>query len=73
MGDYCGELFAERGGYFVVIGDLFVVKGYWLDGGNSLFHTGRLGNQPKKTSGVLRALAELYPSPPILSVTVKFV
>ena len=33
MGDYCGELFAEGGGYFIAIGDLFVVKGEtWLTG-----------------------------------------
>ena len=57
MGDYCGELFAERGGKFIVIGDLFVVKGYWLVGGNLLFLAGHLGNEPVKTSGVLRALA----------------
>ena len=30
MGDYCGELFAEGGDYFFVIGELFVVKGYWM-------------------------------------------
>ena len=68
MGDYCGELFAERGGYFVVIGDLFAVKCYWLVGGNALFLTGHLGNEPEKTSGVLCALAGLYLSPPILSI-----
>ena len=68
MGDYCSELFTEGGGYFVVIGDLFVIEGHWLVGGNALFLTGHLGNEPKKTSSVLCALAGLYPSPPILSI-----
>ena len=36
MRDYCSELFTG-GGYFVVIGALFVVKGYWMVGGNALF------------------------------------
>ena len=60
-------MFAVGGGYFVVIGDLFVVKGYWLVGGNSLFITGHLGNELEKSSGVLGVLVGLYPSPPILS------
>ena len=68
MGDYCGELFTEGGGYFVVFGDLFVVEGYWLVGGNALFLTGHPGNEPEKTSGALCALTGLYPSPPILSI-----
>ena len=56
MGDYCSELFTEGGGYFVVIGDLFVIEGYWLVRGNALFLTGHLSNEPEKTSGVLCAL-----------------
>ena len=68
MGDYCGELFAEGGGYFVVIGDLFAVECYWLVGGNALFLAGHLGNEPVKTSGVLCSFAGLYLFPPILSI-----
>jgi len=68
VGDYCSELFTEGGGYFVVVGDLFIIESYWLAGGNALFVSAHLGNEPEKTSGVLCALAGLYPSPPILSV-----
>ena len=50
MGDYCSELFPEGGGYFVVIDELFVVEGYWLVGGSTLFLTGHFGNEPEKTS-----------------------
>ena len=67
MGYYCSELFAERNGYFVVIGDLFIIESCWLVVGNALFLSGHFGNEPEKTSGVLCTLAGLYPSPPILS------
>ena len=67
MVGYCGETFTEGGGYFVVNGDLFVVEGYWLVGRNALFLTGHLGTEPEKTSGVLCALAGLYPYPAFLS------
>ena len=30
MRDYCIELFAEKGGYLVVVGDLSIVEGYSL-------------------------------------------
>ena len=72
MGDYCGELFTEEGGYFVVIGDLFVIESYWLVGGNALFLTGHLDNEAEKTSDVLCALTGLYPSPPFLSVILGY-
>ena len=65
MGDYCGELFTEGGGYFVVNCDLFTIEGYWLVGGNALFLIGHLGNEPEKTSGVLCELTGLYFSLPI--------
>ena len=58
----------EGGGYFIVIGDLFVIKIYRVAGGNALLPSRHHGNEPEKTSGVLCALAGLYPSPLILSV-----
>ena len=67
MGDYCSELFRERGGYFVVVGDLFVIESYWLFGRNALYLSGQHVNEREKTSGVLYALAGLYPSSPISS------
>ena len=68
MGDYCSESFTDGGDYFIVIGDLIAVEGYWLFGRNALFLTGHLGKEPEKTTRVLCALTGLYPSPPILSI-----
>ena len=59
MGDYCSELCTAGGGYFVVIGDLFVIESYWLAGGNALFLSEHLGNEHEETSSVLNALVHL--------------
>ena len=72
MRDYRSELFAERGSYFVVVGDLSIVEGYKLAGGNAWFLLGQLGNEPEKTPGDLRALTRLYPSNRVLFVVVCY-
>ena len=70
--DYCSELFAEGNDYFVFIGDLSIFEGYWLVGWYVWFFSGRLGNESEETSGVLRSLTGLNPSPPVLSIVVSY-
>ena len=52
-------MFAGRGGYFVVVGDLSTFEGYWSVEGYSRFLSGYLGDEPEKMSGVQRALTGL--------------
>ena len=63
-------MFAEIGGFFIIVGDLSFVEDYWLIVGYTLFLPGHLGDESEKMPGVLRALTGLYPSPSVFSVDV---
>ena len=76
-GGYCSELFAEGGGYFVVIGDLSIAESYWLVWWNVLFLSGHLGDEPEKTSGVVNSEEQKFcirkpRGPTFLHVTLHF-